>query len=271
MKKIIILISLIGFTLLGCDKDNETHPYIPDFDFPKVQDSVKTPVWMPDLNLAKDTFLFEFTDIDSNVYHAIKIGKQIWSKENLKTTHFNDGTPISNIAVSNIPSTTQWIASAGAYCHYNNNASISALYGLLYNYNAAATNKLAPKGWHVSTFDDWNTLMLYIGNQPFPTIGDVGALVDPQFWPEGPFYSIHDYEVQCTNSTFFTALPNGYMNSSISGKYPGFECCGYQAAWWAINNSNGGIIYLDQTFGIFDRTDGPGSVGSGIRLVKDAD
>lgn len=267
MKKIIILISLLCFAILGCDKDNEIVVNGPENGQPQIQDSTKAPEWKPDLSiLAKDTFLFEFKDVDSNVYHAIQIGKQIWSKENLKTTHYNDG-----IAISNIQSTSQWLVSAGAYCHYNNDASNSEKYGLLYNYGAAASNKLAPKGWHVATIEDWNTLMLEIGNQVFPTIGEVGVLVDPRGWPPEPFYSIHDYQVQCTNSTLFTALPNGYRDNSISDDLPEFDCLGYQASWWALNNRNGIIIYLDQTFGIFDRNDRPMSVGSGIRMVKDAE
>ena len=55
-------------------------------------------------------------DIDGNQYDTIQIGTQIWTIQNLKTTHYNDGESIPNvenyIAWNNL--------TTGACCAYNN-------------------------------------------------------------------------------------------------------------------------------------------------------
>jgi len=55
-------------------------------------------------------------DFDGNVYATITIGAQILMAENLRVTHYNDGTDIPNIT-----NNTLWTAdTAGAMCWYNN-------------------------------------------------------------------------------------------------------------------------------------------------------
>src|SRR5665811_1394428 len=66
------------------------------------------------------------TDVDGNVYNTVTIGTQVWMKENLRTTKYNDGTAIPN-------SITWNYTSSGAYCDYDNTPSNSAIYGRLYN------------------------------------------------------------------------------------------------------------------------------------------
>ena len=91
----------------------------------------------------------EVTDVDGNVYHTKKIGTQTWMLENLKTTHYNDGslTPITFVNEN-----SAWVGlTTSAYCWYNNDASNKNTYGALYNWYAASNSALCPTGWHVPT------------------------------------------------------------------------------------------------------------------------
>ncbi|MBL0287321.1 MAG: fibrobacter succinogenes major paralogous domain-containing protein [Bacteroidetes bacterium] len=86
---------------------------------------------------------------------------QIWMAENLKTTLYNDGTLIPNVTNSD-----EWSKlTTGAYCYYDNNYSNNAIYGKLYNWYAVGTGKLVPKGWHVPTDAEWETLITYLGGE----------------------------------------------------------------------------------------------------------
>ena len=85
-------------------------------------------------------------DIDGNVYKTVTIGKQVWMMENLKTTKYNDGKTIPLVTDN-----TAWTdLTASEYCWYNNDIANKKVYGALYNWYTVNTNKLCPKGWHVS-------------------------------------------------------------------------------------------------------------------------
>jgi len=98
------------------------------------------------------------SDIDGNVYHTITIGTQTWTVENLKTTRYNDGTPIPLVSCP-----AEWAdRSAFAYCWFNNDSTTKDTYGALYNWYAVNKKKLAPIGWRVPTDMDWITLQNYL-------------------------------------------------------------------------------------------------------------
>ena len=68
-------------------------------------------------------------DVDGNGYSEIKIGTRTWLKENLRTTHFNDGSPILKV-----DGETQWFQlTTPAYCWYSNNSTYKNVFGALYN------------------------------------------------------------------------------------------------------------------------------------------
>ena len=78
--------------------------------------------------------------------------------ENLRTSKYNDGTPIPNVT-----SNSDWSSlSTGAWCHYDNDNQHEATYGKLYNWYAVETGKLCPTGWHVPTDAEWTILTDYL-------------------------------------------------------------------------------------------------------------
>ena len=111
---------------------------------------------------------------DGQEYRIVKIGEQWWMAENLRATHYADGTPITIIE-----SETEWDSlesTAKAYCWYNNDSSTNAkTYGALYtwtgamngsassNLNPSGVQGVCPIGWHIPANDEWTTLVTYLG------------------------------------------------------------------------------------------------------------
>lgn len=100
------------------------------------------------------------TDSEGNIYDIVKIGNQLWMAENLRTTHFNDGTSIPHVT-----SNTDWNnLTTPAYSWYNNDQSAyGGEYGALYNWYAVNTGMLCPVGWHIPTDTEWSVLTGFLG------------------------------------------------------------------------------------------------------------
>ena len=160
----------------------------------------------------------EVTDADGNVYSTVVIGNQEWMAENLKTTRYNDGTPIPNVTDN-----SEWInLTTGAYAWYDNNeATYKNAYGALYNWYAVNTGKLCPTGWHVPTDAEWETLINYAG-------GGGGKLKSTRTEPE-----VHPRwkspNTGATDEYGFSALPGGYR--SINHGH--FNDVGSSGSWWS--------------------------------------
>jgi len=105
------------------------------------------------------------SDYDGNVYNVIKIGDQYWTKENFRCTHYNDGDEIKRqLIIKDFPG--YW-NETGAYCYYNDDIELYKKYGALYNWDAAVNfKKLAPKGWHIPTKDEFYKMLLFIYYNP---------------------------------------------------------------------------------------------------------
>ncbi len=137
------------------------------------------------------------TDYDGNVYNTVTIGTQIWLKENLKVTHYSDGT-----AISNVKDSAQWInlTTGAAYCNYDNNTNNVTIYGRLYNWYAVDNNRnICPTGWHVPSDTEWTTLTDYLGGNNIAggKMKETGTI----HWC--------GVNIGADNSSGFTALPGG--------------------------------------------------------------
>ena len=154
------------------------------------------------------------TDIDGNVYHTVTIGTQVWMVENLKTTKYRNGDPISN-------DLGMWVSLVtGAYSWFNNDATnYKNPYGALYNWYAVTdSRKIAPSGWHVPSDAEWSILINYLGGESIAggKLKETGTV--HWFTPN----------VGATNSSGFTGLPVGYR--SIFGN---FNSYGDLCYWWS--------------------------------------
>ncbi len=100
------------------------------------------------------------SDIDGNIYNTVSIGTQVWTLENLKVTRYQNGEPIENIKDNALWNHTE----SGAYCDYDNEPENSDSYGRLYNWFAASDiRNIAPDGWRVATYEDYQILVDYLG------------------------------------------------------------------------------------------------------------
>ncbi len=170
------------------------------------------------------------TDADGNVYNTLSIGTQVWMVENLKTTKLNDGTPIPNITEN----VTWSKLTTPAYVWYNDAAANKTTYGALYNWFTVNTGKLAPKGWHIPSDADWNTLITFLGGD---TIAG-GKLKEKgtNHWAAP--------NTGADNRSGFTALPGGVIQSD------GFfiPSINYYCTFWSSSEYNSGYASFLRLF-----------------------
>jgi uncharacterized protein (TIGR02145 family) len=193
------------------------------------------------------------TDIDGNVYKTVKIGTQTWMAENLKTTRLNDGT-----AISYVPQNAQWVNVNGpAYCWlYDDLTYYNSPYGALYSFYTVASGKLAPKGWHIPTQAEWETLIAACNN-------DAGKLkiTGDEFWPAGN---------TATNSTKFGAVGTGWrIRTDGSFQYVNEECNYWSSTVDPISPDVNSMVFQLNGTNTSDILNFGQDNGLSVRCVKD--
>lgn len=246
-KKKHLLISLCIVCLFGgiYAQDSKPKPKVT----PQPSVTTKTPAAKA-TSTTTDNKYGTVADIDGNVYKTVKIGNQIWMAENLKTTLYNDGTPIPMVTDNNEWGSLQ----TGAFCFFNNNKSNSGC-GNLYNWYAVNAGKLAPQGWHVPTDEDWSELFTYLGGT------DVAGkkMKSKKGWAENG---------NGTNESGFSGSPcNGYR-AYFGG---GFAPDKWSGTYWYSTSGTTYQLHYSRDDVIVDKVRSEASYvyGYTIRCIKD--
>lgn len=222
-------------------------------------------------------------DYDGNVYETVVIGDQTWMKENLRTTHYADGTAIPN-------RTDSWDGMGPqdkAYCWYNNNISNGSNYGALYNWAAAMNGSsssntnpsgvqgVCPDGWHLPSDREYDQLSGYISddNGGYDTFSFGYGMTTPvYFW----FYVGTHLKSTIgwgngwngTDDYGFTGTPGGCRKPNK------FTNMGLNAYWWTTGAENIENVrycksrYLGEYEHFYEGFSSPYD-GYSIRCVKD--
>lgn len=218
------------------------------------------------------------SDIEGNVYRTVVIGSQEWTVDNFRTTKFNDGDTIPLVADS-----VAWAAlETPGYCYYNNSTDSveNNKWGALYNWYAVHSGKLAPEGWHVPTYAEWDTLQNYLMTNGYNYDGSIAAaeyedlvaiaLSSPTDWEAIPVIGAPGRNPGMNNGSGFSGLPGGHRLEDGS-----FDGRGLNAHWWSASEATGydvpsawdRVIYYyfwylgDYAYGY--------NAGSYVRLVRD--
>jgi uncharacterized protein (TIGR02145 family) len=205
------------------------------------------------------------TDADGNVYQTVRIGNQVWTVENLRTTKYNDGSAISNKVTD-----SSWNGDfAGAYCYYNNTTNADSIkkYGALYNFFAVDTKKLAPSGWHVPTDEEWDTLQNYLIANGYNWDGTTTSnkiaksLAAKTDWQAYIDPGTIGADLTKNNRSGFSALPGGYRTNA-----GGFLDVGYNGNWWSSTGIS--LRNLNYEFDDFNGGTSDKVHGFSVRLLK---
>ena len=160
-------------------------------------------------------------------------------------------------------------------CWYDNDsASNHATFGILYNWYAVNTGKLAPAGWHVPDTAEWNTLENYLiangCNFDGTTTGNkiAKSMAAQTDWYTGTTTvgAIGNY-LSKNNSSGFSALPGGCRNYDGDFLYLSSYC-----AWWSATETDASWAcyrdlpyYLEYLF----RSNTEKRRGFSVRLLRD--
>ena len=160
------------------------------------------------------------TDYDGNVYETVTIGEQTWLKENLRSLHYADGTPIDSVFV------------------YDDNENNAAIWGRLYSWDAAMNGAgssngnpsgvqgVCPDGWHLPSKAEFEELIETVGGS---MSGGCALKSDNNAYWNTPNDN--------TNQSGFSALGAGYRTETLQD----YVSLKESTAFWSSTEDNANI------------------------------
>jgi uncharacterized protein (TIGR02145 family) len=224
-----------------------------------------------------ETLPSSITDIDHNIYYTVNIGNQTWMADNLKVTHYPDGSQIQKVEDQ-----VTWFnfgLDNQAYCWFDNITANGFTYGALYTWPAAMhgsgssdTNPsvvqgVCPDGWHLPGDNEWKQLEVFLGMSREAADGkDWRGTVEggkmkhagTQYW-KSP-------NTGATNESGFNALPGGWRHGD--GLFKNF---GQTARFWSTSKTGdyAWIRGLDYNSSSVYRNFAGLYEGHSVRCIKD--
>ncbi|MBI4946153.1 MAG: hypothetical protein HY840_07105 [Bacteroidetes bacterium] len=172
------------------------------------------------------------TDFNSNTYNTVLIGTQCWMRENLKATHYSNGTAmLDGTSAGDITGNY----TSKYYFDYANTPSNTAIYGKLYTWaavmngavssvaNPSGVQGVCPTGWHLPSDAEWTQLTDNLGGES--VAGGKMKEAGTTHWTSP--------NTGADNSSGFTGLPGGYRGDSGA-----FDDVGSYGYWWSATEGD---------------------------------
>lgn len=161
--------------------------------------------------------------IGGRQYKTVKIGNQVWMAENLDL--LPEGIALHN-EFDLTPAQSDFYEPVAWYYDFDEATAKERNYGLLYNseavdYLEAHKSTLFP-GWHVPTRDELATLVATATRD---------SLRQSVSWAGGDWHND-----ACTNTTGFSAIPNGNVERQWRSTLPQFYRNGIGMGFWTITD-----------------------------------
>ncbi|MBQ3749796.1 MAG: hypothetical protein II865_00620 [Bacteroidales bacterium] len=195
-------------------------------------------------------------DIDGNAYNTVKIGNYCWMKENLRTTHYADGTALihgfgNNNCYQEPQTISLGIDKAGLLYNMmgamNGTLTENDLYGNEATTGAGASNRqgVCPDGWHIpNLYNEFYDLEQTIADNQWDcyisreVYGKAKAMASdlPNSWPSSTNQCAIGNDLTSNNLSGFSAVGTSYGHVTTQNNTMSFAnySTSAQATFWTL-------------------------------------